>query len=138
MTEPVKDRSRMIADMSPRLCEGRFVFCSVDAGRVDPDLLGAARATFREEEGLSLLVPVDVAAAAGLPTDLPMRQITLTVFSSLEGVGLTAAVSTALADRGIPCNVIAATLHDHVFVPEAMAQAAMDTLLALSRGDRSG
>jgi hypothetical protein len=48
------------------------------------------------------------------------------VDSSLEAVGLTAAVAGALAAAGISANVVAAFHHDHVFVPadrgvEAMA-----------------
>ena len=43
--------------------------------------------------------------------------ITLGVESPLTAVGLTAAVSTALAEAGIACNVVAAMRHDHVFVP---------------------
>lgn len=57
-----------------------------------------------------------------------MCQITLRVYSDLSGVGLTAAVSAALSEKAIPCNVIAATLHDHVFVPASMAQVALETL----------
>ncbi len=62
-----------------------------------------------------------------------MRQITLDVNSSLEGVGLTAAVSAALADRGIACNVVAAYHHDHIFVPEKDAETALDVLFNLAR-----
>jgi hypothetical protein len=61
-----------------------------------------------------------------------MRRITLQVNSDLEGVGLTSAVAGALTDQGIPCNVIAALRHDHVFVPEALARRALDTLESLA------
>lgn len=44
--------------------------------------------------------------------------ITLKVHSSLEAVGLTAAVSNKLAERGISANVIAAYYHDHIEVSE--------------------
>jgi hypothetical protein len=83
---------------------------------------------FREDEGLSMILPGD----AGDP--LAMRQITLDVHSALDGVGLTAAVSAALAAEGIPCNMVAAHHHDHVFVPAAMADRAVDLLRALARG----
>ena len=68
-----------------------------------------------------------------------MKQITLMVFSSLEGVGLTAAVAKALAKEEIPANVVAATQHDHVFVPAKMAEDAIDALRRLqakAQGDR--
>jgi hypothetical protein len=39
------------------------------------------------------------------------------VHSSLEAVGLTAALSTRLADAGISANVVAGLRHDYFFVP---------------------
>jgi hypothetical protein len=62
-----------------------------------------------------------------------MVKITLQVYSDLEGVGLTAAVATALAEAGIPCNVVAALHHDHLFVPETQGAAALRCLAALAR-----
>jgi hypothetical protein len=59
-----------------------------------------------------------------------MRRITLTVHSALDGIGLTAAVSAELTAAGIPCNVVAALHHDHVFVPAAQAEAALAALRA--------
>jgi uncharacterized protein len=64
------------------------------------------------------------------------RRITLDVHSSLEAVGLTAAMSAALADRGISCNVIAGVYHDHLFVPDDRAEEAMEALRTI--GDRLG
>ena len=63
-----------------------------------------------------------------------MRCITLQVHSALDGVGLTAAVAGALAAQGIACNMVAAYHHDHAFVPEAQAEAALAVLLALQAG----
>lgn len=123
----------MIAAMDPVLMPGTFVFCTVAGG----DLAGDALATFREVEGLSVLLPVARAEALGLPVDSPMRQITLNVYSALEGVGLTAVVAVALAARGIACNMIAARLHDHVFVPAARAEEALEALHALSATERA-
>ena len=60
-----------------------------------------------------------------------MRCITLTVHSSLEAVGLTAAIATELAGLGISANVVAAYYHDHVFVPCAQAEQAVAGLAAL-------
>ena len=46
-----------------------------------------------------------------------MAWLSLTVQSSLEAVGLTAAFSKVLGDAGIPCNVLAGYHHDHLLVP---------------------
>ncbi len=129
---PIADTKGMIAGMSPERQPGRFVFCSVpEAQRT----LATERAlaSFREPEGLSVLLPVAEAEALGLAVAHPMAQITLKVYSALDGIGLTAAVATRLTEHKIPCNVIAATLHDHVFVPETMADAAVQALEALQQ-----
>jgi len=57
--------------------------------------------------------------------------LTLSVQSSLEAIGLTAAVSAALTAAGIPCNVLAGTYHDHLLVPESLAADAERLLTAL-------
>jgi hypothetical protein len=128
--EPVRDGRAMVAGMRPELRPGRWVFAASE----EPGLVAQALGSFREAEGMSLILPVGVAEEAGLPVDQPMRQITLGVFSALDGVGLTAAVAGALAERGIACNVVAALRHDHAFVPEARAEEALEVLRALSAG----
>lgn len=133
MVPVVTDGAAMVAGMDPVLMPGDYCFCTLD-GPPPPSAL----ATFHEEEGLSVLLPVAEAAALGLPVDMPMRRITLRVYSALDGVGLTAAVAGALAARGIACNMIAARLHDHVFVPADRADEAVAVLRSLqsaARGD---
>jgi hypothetical protein len=49
-------------------------------------------------------------------------------------VGLTAAVSAALSREGISCNVVAAAVHDHLFVPLEEACRAMEALRGLQAG----
>jgi hypothetical protein len=63
----------------------------------------------------------------------PMACIQLGVASALHDVGLTAAVSQALAAENISCNVIAAYQHDYLFVPAAQVERALTTLLGLSQ-----
>ena len=59
--------------------------------------------------------------------------ITLRIHSSLEAVGLTAAVATKLAKAGITANVVAAYFHDHIFVPVERADEAVKLLLEFSK-----
>jgi uncharacterized protein len=59
--------------------------------------------------------------------------ITLTIHSSLEAVGLTAAVSQELTNAGISCNVVAAYYHDHLFVAIEDAERAIEVLTAMSQ-----
>jgi hypothetical protein len=58
------------------------------------------------------------------------------VHSALDAVGLTAAVSTALADAGLSCNVIAGYHHDHLLVPADRVAEALAVLSDLSRNTR--
>lgn len=131
MTGPVRDTIAMIAGMRPERMEGSWVFVSVAEGHpAAARLRAAALATLREAEGLSLIVPVALARAEGLPDAPAMAHLVLMVHSALDGVGLTAAVSTALAEAGIACNVVAGHHHDHVFVPLAQAEEARAILEA--------
>ena len=128
MGERIRDAAGMIAGMSPRLLPGVFVFRTVEAAEA-ARLLPAARAMVVEDEGLSLVLP-------GEESDpLAMRQITLDVHSALDGVGLTAAVATALAREGIPCNMVAGHHHDHVFVPNGAAGRALHLLRRLAAAE---
>lgn len=133
MTQPVGETKAMISGMKPALVAGAFDFCTLPADdpRV-PDLIDVAVAVFHESEGVSFILPVAVMAKAEFPQTAPMAQITLNVYSSLEGVGLTAAVAVALAEVGIACNMVAAFHHDHAFVPLDRADEALAVLVALS------
>jgi hypothetical protein len=126
---PVRDRSAMIRGMDPVRREGAYVFATLTS------VPEGAIATFAEEEGLSAILPIEAATAQGLDVTLPMACLTLTVHSALDGVGLTAAVASALADEGIPCNMVAAFHHDHVFVPEDRAEEALAILRALAQAE---
>ena len=125
----VSDTHAMIAGMHPELVGGEMVFATLD--RSDPRVADAV-ATMCEAEGLSVILRWEDAGAEDALASTLFRQITLNVHSALEGVGLTAAVATALADAGIPANVVAGHHHDHVFVPSAMAERAIACLEALS------
>ena len=123
----MSDRAAMIRGMAPLLDPDPYVFVETPHD-IPADLLARAIAMLREAEGGSLILPADAARAAGFSEGPTMRRITLTVHSSLEGVGLTAAVSGALAEAGIACNVVAGARHDHLFVPAADAERALDVL----------
>lgn len=126
------DLDRLLSTLEPRLAAGVFVFASVPADEVPAHLMRDAIGLFREEEGVTLILPAD--AAQELAASAPMRLITLAVHSSLEAVGLTAAFAAALTEAGIGANVVAGFHHDHIFVPEHAAERALDVLTALSRG----
>ena len=80
----------------------------------------------REDEGVTAIL-------AGERAGTPFARITLTVHSALEGVGLTAAVSGALATVGIACNSVAGYHHDHLFVPWERRDEALAGLQRLAK-----
>ncbi|WP_347564653.1 ACT domain-containing protein [Alteromonas sp. 5E99-2] len=95
---------------------GDYVFCCVQSGsNLDVSSLSLL-ATFNEVERLTLILRKETAVANNLTFESVFKGITLTVHSSLDVVGLTAAVASKLASKGISANVIAAYYHDHIFV----------------------
>ena len=127
--KPISDLNESLRSLSPRLNDGVYVFMSVP---LSTDIVGLKPiATFVEDEGLSLII--EESQLEGNEFNILYRAawITLTVNSDLNAVGLTAAVTNALADKGISCNVVAATNHDHLFVPVESAEAAMTVLIGL-------
>lgn len=65
---------------------------------------------------------------AGLSFTGRFARITLQVHSSLDAVGLTAAVAGRLAERRISANVVAGFSHDHLFVPWQPREEAVEVL----------
>jgi hypothetical protein len=125
------DLHKLIRQMSPTLNPGEYVFCSVDREQVPAEW--EAVGSFREREGLTVILPRSRADDLGLPYSFVTAWITLDVHSALEAVGLTAAVSQALARASISCNIAAGYYHDHLFVPVAAAGRAMQVLQNLAR-----
>jgi hypothetical protein len=125
----ITDIFTLLKHMTPQLHAGEYVFCTVShPGQIDlQEVIG----TFREKEGITLILARETADRLQLPYTYIAAWITLTIHSSLEAVGLTAAFSAALAKAGISCNVIAACYHDHIFVATRDADKAMQALKSL-------
>ena len=124
------DLLTLIAQMSASLDDQIWAFVSVDD--VSSEYLAEhALATFRETEGTTLIVPWERADEFDVCSE-PMARITLNIHSSLEAVGLTAAVSQALASEAISANVVAGFYHDHIFVPQTAGERAVACLKLLS------
>ncbi len=127
---PIRDLASLLRGLAPQMQPGVFVFVSLPAGTVvDPSMVIAS---IREPEGLSLILPEAEAQRMALPILARCAWIMLTVNSDLHAVGLTAAVASALSRVGLSCNVVAGACHDHLFVPLAQAEQALQTLQALA------
>ena len=120
----------LLRSMSPQLNAGEYVFCTLRDGTLPAglDIIGS----FREQEGLTVILERSHAEKAGFSFDYIAAWITLNVHSALEAVGLTAAFATALGKAGISCNVIAGYFHDHLFVGQADAERAVQVLQDLA------
>jgi len=127
----IKELETLLQSMSPELQAGEFVFCTVKNSLSEVVPLQPI-ATFMEQEGLTVIVEKQQAEQANLEFDGVFKLITLTVHSSLDAVGLTAAVATKLAEHGISANVVAAFFHDHIFVQTDKAENAMAALKEFS------
>ncbi|WP_269900813.1 ACT domain-containing protein [Paenalcaligenes faecalis] len=125
------DLATLLEKLQPVLAPEEYVFCTVN-GELKNYLGLNPLATFVETEGLTLVLTKVQAQSIAACTHSTFKRITLSVYSSLEAVGLTAVVASALAKEGISANVIAAYHHDHVFVPLDKANQAMQILIKLS------
>jgi hypothetical protein len=122
------DLKTLLTSLSPRLDSQEYVFCTFKDGQYGDYAELKPIASFLEAEGLTLVLERDVADKQCINYQGAFRRITLNVHSSLDAVGLTAAVSTLLAEQGISANMIAAYFHDHIFVNADNAQRALQLL----------
>lgn len=117
---------QILKTMQPKDNEGEYVFCVVnDLSAID---LRNILFFFKEQEGITIVLQKEEADLYQLDYSFIASWITLSVHSSLEAVGLTAAFSTALSNEGISCNVVAAFYHDHIFVDKKHTEIAMTIL----------
>lgn len=121
------DLHEMLSALAPEMDDQRYVFCQVQ-GEVVSFLELSPVAVIQEREGTTLVLTESAAGDARLEFEGVFRKITLTVHSSLQAVGLTAAVSTRLAEAGIAANMVAGYCHDHIFVPAERAEEALSLL----------
>lgn len=103
--------------------DGEFVVCAAPSvDRLRP------LATVLEDEGLTVVVTRDEADREGLGYGNTWAWITVAAATGLTDVGVTAALSAALAEASIACNVLAGLRHDHMLVPSERAEEALAVL----------
>lgn len=106
-------------------------FCTIASlSNIDPENVISL---FKEDESWTVIINKNLADEMNFSYSYMAAWITLTIHSSLEAVGLTAAFSNALATEGISCNVVAAYYHDHIFVAKSDAVRALQVLQKLSK-----
>jgi len=103
----------------PKLRDGAFEFMRT---RGAPNVPKNAAAMIMEDEDMTLVMPTDEV------DEYSFAWISLVQETSLHATGITKAFSAALSDAGIPCNVLAGFKHDHILVPYALKEMAMEII----------
>jgi hypothetical protein len=119
-----RDLRVLLAELTPRLSNERYSFASIVSGELDATTF----ALIVEDEGTTRIAKTETGEWA---------RISIGVHSSLEAVGLTAALAQKLADCGISANVVAAMRHDHLFVPWERRSHALRALQQLQEGSKT-
>lgn len=120
----------LLATMHPILHAPTYVFITtkeplttLPLSTLAPDVIA------QEAEGTTIITTEALASSHGYGEAVfPCKKISLTVHSSLEAVGLIAAITNRLKDAGISTNVVSGFYHDHVYVPVDRAEEAMGVL----------
>ena len=127
-----KKLERLLANLSPEMKQGDYVFCTTQKLPTNLNLMDI-RCFFKEDEGYSMVIQKEIADSNNLDYHLITSWIELGVYSSLSAIGLTARVASALTEEGISCNCIAAFHHDHLFIDKESAPRALGILQRLSK-----
>ena len=122
------DINTLLSGLTPQLLNDTYVFCTLPDGVYGDYAMTRPIASFQEVEGLTLVMTQGNADAQSLVYDGLFCCISLQIHSSLQAVGLTAAISSKLADADISANIIAGYYHDHLFVPQAKVVEALEVL----------
>ena len=125
-----KDLQKLLKNMKPEHNSGDYVFCKIE--KVENINLNEIEMLFKEKEAFTLILKKENAEKLNLEYSVVMSWITLSVHSSLEAIGLTAAFSNALSEHEISCNVVAAYYHDHIFIDKKDTVKVMEILSSFS------
>jgi hypothetical protein len=128
MPNQLTDLKAILAALDVYARDEAYVVATVDHGS---PAVSDAHATIAENEGITVVLPEGAARRHGIVGEPTFAWLTLTVFTSFEAVGLTAAFSAALADANISCNVLAGYHHDHLLVPSRDHYRALQVLRGL-------
>jgi uncharacterized protein len=115
-----------------------YVFATIPHDREPlPVPLSEVLMLFREEAGITIIVPLEQAQKYDLQYFYECKRITLDVHSSLEAVGFMAVVASRLAEAALSSNPVSAYYHDHLFVKQEEAEKAVELLQNLATTPRA-
>ena len=102
----IRDLDELLAGLTVSQRPGGW--CMVSGVALSDDVEVAAMVT--EAEGATMVISAADAMRMDLEPEFIAAWLTLNVDAALDAVGLTAAISSALAADGIPCNMLAGWL----------------------------
>ena len=123
--------SNLLNNLQPNLLNEDYVFITLEDYSFDFFNLLHPIATFKEEEGLTLVISEERAKRENFEYNSVFKCISLGVHSSLNSVGLIATISTLLTEKGISCNVFSGYFHDHLFVQKSLSKEALELLQSI-------
>jgi hypothetical protein len=128
----IDNLQQLLKSINPQLKEGKYVYCSVDKQTLQ-QLDISPLLTFKEDEGVTLVIEKYKADAHYLEYQTIWELVTLSVHSSLNAIGFIAAITQHLAKYEISTNVISAFHHDHLLVPLGKGERAVELLKELQK-----
>ena len=123
--------SNQLNNLQPNLLNEDYVFITLEDYSFDFSNLLNPIATFKEEEGLTLVISEERAKRENFEYNSVFKCISLGAHSSRNSVGLIATISTLLSEKGISCNVFSGYFHDHLFVQKSLSKEALELLKSI-------
>ena len=121
----------ILHNINPRLLDETFVFNTSSESPVDLIHSLKPKATFLEDEGITLVINQKDADTHSLQYDAIFKCISLGVHSSLESHGLISTITRELTKHKISSNIFSGYFHDHIFVQDNLAAEALKVISSL-------
>jgi hypothetical protein len=121
----------ILQNINPYLLDESFVFITSCEPIEDLVNLLNPKATFLEDEGMTLVISQKDADKHSLQYDSVFKCISLGVHSSLESYGLISTITHELSKHRISSNIFSGFFHDHIFVQTNMASEALKVISSM-------
>ena len=115
------DLKKILESIDPYLVDESFIFMTTDQSLSSISNTLNPIASFKENEGLSIVITQATADKNAITYDSVFSCISLGVHSSLESYGLISTISRELTQNNISTNVFSGYYHDHIFVQSGKA-----------------
>ena len=122
------DLKKILESIDPYLVDESFIFMTTDESLSSISNTLNPIASFKENEGLSIVITQATADKNAITYDSVFSCISLGVHSSLESYGLISTISRELTKNNISTNIFSGYYHDHIFVQRDKAHEALEII----------